>query len=103
MGQRLQLHEKLCALLGSRNVYFQAPETVKMEYPAIRYERVDIDSVEADNTKYLLNRMYRLVYISLDIDSDTMIDNILMSFPHSTYVGHSVIDNLYHDTFEIYY
>lgn len=103
MGQRLQLHEKLCTLLGSRNVYFQAPETVKMDYPAIRYERSDIDSVEADNTKYLLNRMYRLVYISLDPDSDTMIDNILMNFPHSTYVGHSVIDNLNHDTFEIYY
>lgn len=102
-NRREALHEILCTLLGSRYVYFQAPETVKMNYPAIRYERSDIDEVSADNTKYLLTRQYRLTYISLDPDSDVMIDKILTSFPMSTYVGHAVVDNINHDTFEIYY
>ena len=32
MDRRLKLHEELCDILGSRNVYFQPPETVKMKY-----------------------------------------------------------------------
>jgi hypothetical protein len=37
MASRLELHEELCAVLGSRNVYFMTPESVKMNYDAIRY------------------------------------------------------------------
>ena len=37
MGTRLELQNKLEELLGSRHVYFQPPESVKMEYPAIKY------------------------------------------------------------------
>ena len=41
MKTRYELHEFLCEILGSRNVYFQPPESVKMKYPAIVYERTD--------------------------------------------------------------
>ena len=39
MDRRLLFHEVLCEVLGSRNVYFQPPESVKMCYPAIVYAR----------------------------------------------------------------
>ena len=50
MRTRLELQSKLEELLGSRHVYYQAPESVKMEYPAIRYSRSDIDVDHADDT-----------------------------------------------------
>ena len=36
---RLELQSVLEQTLGSRNVYFQPPASVKMKYPAIVYER----------------------------------------------------------------
>jgi len=33
--RRLKLHEILCGILNTRNAYFQPPESVKMNYPAI--------------------------------------------------------------------
>ena len=39
MGTRLELQSKLEEILGSRQVYYQPPETVKMEYPAIVYRQ----------------------------------------------------------------
>ena len=33
MKTRYELHEFLCEILGSRNVYFQPPESVKMKDP----------------------------------------------------------------------
>ena len=44
MASRLDLQSKLEKLLGNKNVYYQPPESLKMEYPAIRYSRSDIDS-----------------------------------------------------------
>ena len=35
---RLELHALLVELLGSTNVYYEPPETLKMSYPAIRYQ-----------------------------------------------------------------
>ena len=37
MANRLDLQALLEDLLGSRNVYYQPPESVKMNYPAIVY------------------------------------------------------------------
>ena len=38
---RLTLQTKLEDLLGSKHVYYQPPENLKMEYPAIRYSKSD--------------------------------------------------------------
>ena len=52
MASRLELHEALCKVLGSRNVYFQPPEDIKMNYPAIEYSRASIDNTFANNDVY---------------------------------------------------
>ena len=49
MASRLDLQTFLEELLESKNVYFQPPESVKMNYPAIVYALDDIDNVQADN------------------------------------------------------
>ena len=43
MRNRLDLQKIFEDILGSKNVYFQPPESLKMKYPAIRYSLDDID------------------------------------------------------------
>ena len=56
MGTRLELQKKLEELLGSRNVYYQPPSTVKMAYPAIVYNRADFTFRHANDEKYLIKK-----------------------------------------------
>jgi len=44
MAPRLELQEVLESLLGSRNVYFQPPLNLKMNYPCIIYKRDDAET-----------------------------------------------------------
>ena len=62
-NDRLALHELLCELLGSRNVYFQPPESVKMKYPAIVYSRNRIENTSADNVVYKQDVSYTITVI----------------------------------------
>ena len=48
MSKRKDLQKLLEQTLGSRNVYFQPPATIKMQYPAIRYELVEMHTKRAD-------------------------------------------------------
>ena len=69
MDSRLTLHEELCKILGSRNVYFNTPESVKMKYPAIRYSLSDLDNRSASNEVYIQHPTYSLILIDKDPDS----------------------------------
>ena len=52
MDKRLKLQSNLEKLLGSKHVYYQPPASLKMEYPAIRYSKSNINSRHADDIKY---------------------------------------------------
>lgn len=101
MRHRLELHELLCKTLGSRKVYFQPPESVKMEYPAIVYSRDDIENTFAENSVYKQDHQYQIVVINKDPDSK-VVDAISM-LPMCRFVRHYEADNLNHDVFSIYY
>ena len=68
MANRLDLHEMLCNILGTRNVYFQPPESIKMSYPAIRYRLSEIINTMADNRVYTQSHSYELIVIDKDPD-----------------------------------
>jgi len=101
MANRTELQLKLEEILGSTNVYYQPPETVKLTYPCIVYELKKISTVKADSTKYLFNKSYIVTYISKKTD-DTIVTNLL-SLEHSAHDRHYVKDGLYHDVFTIYF
>lgn len=101
MRHRLELHKLLCKTLGSRKVYFQPPESVKMEYPAIVYSRDDIENTFAENSVYKQDHQYQIVVIDKDPDSK-VVDAISM-LPMCRFVRHYEADNLNHDVFSIYY
>lgn len=100
MTDRIKLHNLLTSVLCSRNVYFQPPESIKMEYPAIVYSRSDIDSDFADNLPYLRRHEYELVVI--DEDPDSEIVEKVVALPTCRFVRHYTADNLNHDVFTIY-
>lgn len=101
MASRLELQTELEEILGSRNVYFQPPESVKMKYPAIRYSLSSIENRHADNRAYKQTKAYELILIDPNPDSE-YIDK-LSQLPYCRFDRFYPADNLNHYVFTIYY
>ena len=101
MGNRLDLHNKLKTILGSSNVYFQPPESIKMRYPAIVYSLATIKKLPADDLSYLKYRAYMLILIDPNPDSET-VDKIL-DIPMCSFDRAYAADNLNHWAFTCFY
>ena len=86
MKTRYELHEFLCEILGSRNVYFQ---------------RTEIKNRFANDAVYKQNNAYLLTVIDKDPDSE--VSKQLANIPLCRLQQHFVSDNLNHDIFKIYY
>ena len=101
MASRLELHEVLCKILRSRNVYFQPPASVKMQYPAIVYERSDIQNTPANNGVYLQSLQYQVTVIDKNPDSEIVAG--VSKLPRCSFDTHFTADNLNHDVFTLYF
>ena len=101
MASRLELQTMLEDILGSRNVYFQPPASIKMQYPAIVYSRSNIDNTNADDAMYTQNRSYEVTVI--DANSDSSIVDRLSRIPKCRFDRHFSSDNLNHDVFTLYF
>ena len=101
MGKRTDLQALLEAMLGSRNVYFQPPPAVKMQYDAIRYVRKSIDNTFADDSVYKQDQAYELTVMYRDPDSDLPMR--ISRLPKCSFDRHYAVDNLNHDVFTLYY
>ena len=101
MASRLQLQSKLEELLGNKNVYYQPPESLKMEYPAIRYSKSKIESVNADNMKYSNFTRYEIIVIDRRPDNDVI--QKILELPLSSYERHYAANNLNHDIITLYF
>lgn len=101
MGSRLELHSLFENLLGSKNVYFQPPESKKMQYDAIRYCRKNIENRFANDSVYKQNNAYEVIVIYEDPDSE--IPKKISKLPMCIFDRHYTADNLNHDVFTLYY
>lgn len=101
MSRRFELQTRLEELLGSKNVYFQPPATLKMSYDCIRYERLKIKPTFANNVLYQLHDCYQLTVIYKNPDSD--LPKKIAALPMCSHERHYTADNLNHDVFNIYY
>ena len=97
--RRLELHESLVKILGSRNVYYQPPESVRMKYPAIKYSRDDIQNTFANNNVYMQQYAYEITVIDEDPDSE-IVDKI-SKLPTARFERHYTSDDLNHDIYKI--
>lgn len=101
INRRLQLQAKLESILGSRQVYYQPPENIKIKYPAIVYERNDIDADHADNLQYFRHHRYMLTVIDRNPDSEIV--EMISQLPMCQFSRHFTADGLNHDIFTIYF
>lgn len=101
MKNRPLLHEELVKILGSENVYFQPPESLKLKYPAIIYSRNRIDNSFADDSVYQQNHGYTVIVV--DKDPDSLIVDRMSKYPMTRFDRHYVADNLNHDVFTVFY
>ena len=101
MASRLDLHELLCSVLGTRNVYFQPPTGLAIKYPAIVYERNSLDNRFADNIPYSQNQSYSVTVIDANPDS-TLVTKV-SQLPKCKFNRHFKNDNLNHDVYILYY
>lgn len=102
MASRLYLHEEFCELLETRNAYYQPPEGLKMQYPAIRYSDSGIDTMYADNRAYRNTRRYDGVVIDPNPDS-SIPEMMLDRFKMCNFSKGYAVNNLTHFPFTLYY
>ena len=89
-------------MLGSRNVYFQPPESIRLKYPCIIYSLKDVDILHADNRPYKKDRCYKVMLVTGDPDSDIpfrLEDLPMIRMITSPYTA----DNLHHFVYQLYY
>lgn len=101
MATRLELQNKLEELLGTKNVYYRPPESLKMKYPAIVYSKSNIGSRFANNAAY--SYLIRYEVIVIDRKPDNSVIQELLKLPYCSYDRHYVSDNLNHDVLTLYY
>ena len=101
MATRLDLQVLLETLFGSRNVYYQPPENIKLSYPAIVYSKSNIQDRNADDNVYLRNTRYEITVIDKKPDNEVIA--ALLDLPYCSFDRHFKSDNLNHDVLTLYY
>lgn len=108
MIRREELQTLLENILGSRNVYFQPPSTVRMQYPAIVYRLGDIGTrtnfsrADANDEIYNIRKVYAVTVI--DSNPDSLIpDRIQFDLKYCSFAQAFTADNLNHWIFTVFW
>ena len=96
---RLELQTLFEGILGSKNVYFQAPATTLMKYPAIRYSLSKIKSKRADNRRYTKETAYQVILIDKNPESPYV--QSLLNIKYCEFDRAYTAENLNHFSFII--
>lgn len=100
MAPRLELHDLLLTL-GAEKVYYQPPENVTMEYPAIVYKRDNAHTEFAGNRPYIRELRYQVTVIDRDPDSD--IPAKVAELPKCVFNRYYAANSLNHDVYILYF
>ena len=101
MLSRLRLQSELEEILGSNNVYFQPPESININYPAIVYSRARIGNDFANNSVYSQMDTYEIIVLDKDPDSELVRKISLMDT--AKHAKHYTSNNLNYDVFTLSY
>ena len=100
--RRLKLQQELETFLNSRNVYFQPPESMKINYPCILYFKTRMPVNYANESVYKNKQCYSVTVV--DKDPDSMIaEDMMKSFPYCSIESYYRSDNLNHTKLTLYY
>lgn len=102
--KRNDLHIILCEILGSDHCYFSPPSNIKMRYPCIVYHQDGVQTIHADNKRYLNKKLYSITVI--DKNPNSMIPERLLFDCRLQYLSEDstfITDGLYHHQFTLYF
>ena len=97
-----ELQLELETLIGNRNVYYQPPSNIKMQYPCIRYTWIKIKPDYANNFIYNYLKAYEVTVVDTKKNSDIP-EKLLLHFPYISLNKIYSSDGLWHFTFTLYY
>lgn len=100
--KRIELQQLLEAVLGSRNVYFQPPEDMKLQYPCIIYFKTSLPIRYANDKMYNKMQGYTMTVVDKDPDSEIPFD-ILNNFKYCRIDSFYKSGNLNHTKLTLYY
>jgi len=83
------------------NVYFQPPDDVRMEYPAIVYERARANTTFANNKPYTVTKQYQLTLITPEPDDPAF--NAIAALSSCVHERNFAANGLNHDVFNLYF
>lgn len=108
MDRRSEFSDILCEIInikdpvdGDDHIYFQPPASVRMKYPAIRYELKGYDKVYADDGAYRLLPSYEVTLIDKNPESEYVMK--ILNLPYCQFDRAYPADNLNHFVFTIYH
>lgn len=96
---RMILGSFLENILGTKNIYFQPPDNIQINYPCIIFERTDVDSKKANNSVFIQQYRYKILVISKN--PDELVLNKLSNIPNCSYEQHYIMNNLHHDVYSL--
>lgn len=104
MGKpREQLQTLLMDILGTNQVYYQPPESIKMSYPAIIYDLNNIGTIHANNHAYTFTKSYDITFVTYDPNPDSDVNKRILELPLCKFNRHYTADNLHHFVYVLYF
>lgn len=99
MRSREETHRLLVEHAGGAKVYFQPPESYKMEYPCIVYERTNVPAIYADDMPYITRPVYQVT--AIERNPEAPLGFRIGSIPGAQFNRHFVSDNLHHNVYTL--
>lgn len=99
---RSDLSDILHKIQGNDHIYYQPPESIKIEIPGIIYSKSDIDVIRADNRMYINHDKYTLICLSLTSDNP-VVKLLIERLPMCSYDRSYTKNNVYHDVLTVYF
>ena len=101
MRPRSELGDKFSLISGVRKVYYQPPESIKLEYPCIIYKLSKDWAIHANDRRYVGMRRYQVTVI--DKEPDSTIPTEVEKIPYCSFDRFFTSDNLNHFVYTIYH
>lgn len=100
MRPRTELHDILCAVLGSKNCYFQPPTGTQIKYPAIVYSFNGVRTKAADNKSYMKYGKYTITHCYKS-PKESLVEILPEALPFCSFDSSHKVDGIYNDTYDL--
>lgn len=100
MKTRAEMQSMLEDVLGSSNVYFQAPPNTGMSYPCIVFRFVRFNIQRADNKPYVVSGHWEVHHMYKNPKNDLK-EKFIFEVPFCTWDKRLVAKDVYNDYYKI--